>query len=70
MSKNKYLSGQPILCQLLSFIPRDLIDESVAQHQSDRYYKTMTTFKQLVFIFYKVVMRYKSLNNLCKKFTI
>ena len=66
MSKNKYLSGQPILCQLLSFIPRDLIDESVAQHQSDRYYKTMTTFKQLVFVFYGVVMRCESLNNLCK----
>ena len=44
MAKNKYLSGQPTLCQLLSFIPQDLIDESVSQHQSDRYYKTMTTF--------------------------
>jgi len=66
MAKNKYLSGQPIICQLLSFIPRDLIEESVIQHQSDRYYKTMTTFKQLVFVFYGVVMRCKSLNNLCK----
>ena len=26
----------------------------------------MTTFKQLVFVFYGVVMRCKSLNNLCK----
>lgn len=66
MSKNKYLSGQPILCQLLSFVPKDLIEESSLEHQSDRYYKTMTTFKQFVFLFYGVVMRCKSLNNLCK----
>ena len=66
MAKNKYLSGQPIICQLLSFIPKDLVDQSISEHQSDRYYKTMTTFKQLVFVFYGVVMRCKSLNNLCK----
>ena len=66
MAKNSYLSGHPILCQLLSYIPRDLVAESVSAHQSDRYYKTMTTFKQLVFVFYGVVMRCKSLNRLCK----
>lgn len=66
MAKNTHLSGQPIICQLLSYIPRELVVESVRAYQSDRYYKTMTTFKQLVFIFYGVVMRCKSLNNLCK----
>lgn len=66
MSKNKYLVGQPILCQLLSYIPRHLVDASVAEHESDRYYKTMTTYKQLVFLFYGVVMGCKSLNNLCR----
>ncbi|MEQ9297780.1 MAG: IS4 family transposase [Cyclobacteriaceae bacterium] len=66
MAKNSYLSGQPIICQLLSYVPKELVDSSVEEHQSDRYYKTMTTFKQLVFIFYGVVMRCKSLNNLCK----
>ena len=70
MAKNSYLSGQPILCQLLSFIPKHLVDESVATHQSDRYYKTMTTYKQMVFLFYGVVMRCKSLNNLCKNFLL
>lgn len=65
MSKNNYLAGQPILCQILSFVPQRLIEESVAQHQSDRYYKTMTTFKQFVFIFYGVVMRCNSLKNIC-----
>lgn len=66
MVKNTYLSGQPILCQLLSYLPEDLVRDCVAEYQSDRYYKTMTTYKQLVFIFYGVVMRCKSLNNLCK----
>jgi len=66
MAKNTHLSGQPIICQLLSFLPKTLVDESVTLHQSDRYYKTMTTYKQLVFMFYGVVMRCKSLNNLCK----
>ena len=66
MSKTNYLAGQPILCQLLSYIPNELVEQSVSEHQSDRYYKTMTTYKQLVFLFYGVVMGCKSLNNLCK----
>ena len=49
-----------------SDIPRHLVEESVLQHRSDRYYKTMTTYKQLVFLFYGIVMQCKSLNNLCK----
>ena len=56
MSKTNYLAGQSILCQLLSYIPNELVEQSVSEHQSDRYYKTMTTYKQLVFIFYGVVM--------------
>ena len=66
MSKNSYLAGQPIICQLLSYLPRELIDQSIAEHQSDRYYKTMTTFKQLIFLIYGVVTKCHSLNNLCK----
>lgn len=66
MAKNTYLSGQPILCQLLFYVPRSLFDEVVGEHQSDRYYKTMTTYKQFVFLFYGVVMKCRSLKNLCK----
>lgn len=66
MTKSTYLSGQPILCQLLSFIPSGLVDQVVSEHQSDRYYKTMTTFKQFVFMFYGVVMKCRSLKNVCK----
>ena len=38
----------------------------MSEHQSDRYYKTMTTWKQLVFMMYGVVTKCYSLNSLCK----
>ena len=66
MSKNTNLAGQPVICQLLSFLPRQIVDSCVSEHQSDRYYKTMTTWKQLVFMLYGVVTKCHSLNSLCK----
>lgn len=66
MAKNTNLAGQPVLCQLLSFLPREIVDACVSEHASDRYYKTMTTYKQLVFILYGVVTKSHSLNTLCK----
>lgn len=66
MSKNINLSGQPVICQLLSFIPADLIDTCVKEHKSDHYYKTLTTYRQLVFLLYGVISRCHSLRNLCK----
>ena len=66
MSKNIKLSGQPILCQLFSFIPDHTVTNAVTAHKSDRYYKTMSTKKQLVFILYGVITRCHSLQSLCK----
>ncbi len=66
MVKNTNLAGQPVLCQLLSFLPREIVDECSREHNSDRYYKTLTTYKQLVFILYGVVTKVHSLNTLCK----
>ena len=63
MGKNTNLAGQPVLCQLLSFL---IVDACVQQHDSDRYYKTMTTYKQMVFTLYGVVTKSHSLNTLCK----
>lgn len=60
------LSGHPIISQLLSFIPRELVDQASQTFQSDRYYKTMSTWKQLVFMLYGVVSKAQSLNSLCK----
>ena len=55
MSKNTNISGQPIICQLLSFIPTELIKECVNNHNSDRYYKTMSTYRQMVFLLYGLI---------------
>ncbi|SMD46301.1 FOG: Transposase and inactivated derivatives [Aquiflexum balticum DSM 16537] len=66
MAKNTNLAGQPVICQLLSFLPRQIVDFCVSEHLSDRYYKTMTTWKQLVFMLYGVVTKCHSLNSLCK----
>jgi len=60
------LSGQPVICQLLSFIPKGLADEASAKFGSDRYYKTMTCYKQLVFMLYGILSKSPSLNGLCK----
>jgi len=66
MSKNTNLTGQPVICQLLSFLPRQIVDFCVSERQSDWYYKNMTTWKQLVFMLYGVVTKCHSLNSLCK----
>jgi len=66
MNKNTNISGQPILCQLLSFVPSSVIQEAVGLHKSDYYYKTMTTYRQLVFLLYGVISKCHSLRNLCK----
>lgn len=66
MAKNTNLAGQPIICQLLSLLPREIVDRCVQEHRSDRYYKTMTAYKQLVFMVYGVVTKCPSLNLLCK----
>jgi hypothetical protein len=65
MQSNK-LSGHPVICQLLSFVPKELVKQAAEKFEADRYYKTMTTYKQLVFMLYGVVTKAPSLNSLCK----
>ena len=66
MGKNTKLAGQPVICQLLSYIPRHLVDQAVEIHQSDKHYSCMKTYKQMVFMLYGVISRCASLNSLCK----
>ncbi|WP_339880586.1 DUF4372 domain-containing protein [uncultured Algoriphagus sp.] len=49
------LSGHPIIRRLLSSLPREIVDKASETVQSDRYYKTMDAWKQLVFMLYGVV---------------
>lgn len=39
MGKSKKFVGQPILSQILSCIPTDIITQSGNKHKSNRYYK-------------------------------
>jgi len=43
-----------------------LVNKVVRKYQSDRYYKTLTTYKQLVFLLYGVISKAHSLNTLFK----
>lgn len=66
MSKATKMAGEPVLCQLFSLIPSQIIDEAVALYESDKYYKTMTTRKQLACLLYGVTTRVDSLQSLIK----
>jgi glutathione peroxidase-family protein len=66
MGKNTKLAGQPIICQLLSFLPKSIVDTAVSMHESDKHYHTMTTYKQMVFMLYGVISKCVSLTSLCK----
>ena len=45
-SKQNFLSGHPIIAQLLSLIPREIFSEVVEQQSSDRYYKKLKSPSQ------------------------
>ena len=64
--QNTKFSGQPIFCQLLSLIRPEIMQQSVDKFESDKYYKKMTTYKQLVFMLYGVINKQHSLTSLCK----
>jgi hypothetical protein len=48
MNKSKNFSGQPIISQVLKFIPTSIIAQIAKKHMSDRYYKRFKTYDHLV----------------------
>lgn len=71
MSKNKIKNcSQPILGQLLSFIPRELFKESVEKYNSDKWYKKVRSWDQFVFMFYGVLTGSSTLREIIKNFTL
>ena len=48
MNKSKNFSGQPIISQVLKFIPTSIISRTAKKHMSDRYYKRFKTYDHLV----------------------
>jgi hypothetical protein len=55
MSKVNIFPGQPIIGQVLSLIPRDLVTKTATEHQSDRYYKKFKTYEHVVTMMYAVM---------------
>lgn len=48
MSKSSFFTGQPVLTQLLSLIPRSVVNELSRKHKSDRYCKKFKAYDHLV----------------------
>lgn len=58
--------GMPIISQLISYIPLELIYQAVAEHDSDKSYKKLKTKEQLAFMLYGIVGKLESLNGLIR----
>jgi len=61
----KNLVGQPIFKQLVNFIPKGKFGLLVNKHQSARYYKTFTSWNQLVTMLFGVFSRCDSMRDIC-----
>jgi len=61
MSKGTFFIGQPIFSQVLSFIPRQVVNQLAREHKSDYYCKRFTTHEHLVTMLYCVFNHCNSL---------
>lgn len=68
MNKNttKKLIGQPIFTQVLNLIPKQIVKEKAGKLNSDRYYKTFTTWKHLICLLFGILSKCNSLRELCE----
>jgi hypothetical protein len=67
MSKDnkKKLVGQPIFKQLIDFLPKEKFDLLVNNYQSDKYYKSFSSWKQLVTMLFGIFSRCDSMGEVC-----
>lgn len=65
-NSDNFLSGHPIIAQLLSLIPREIFKDVVEQQGADRYYKKLKTTDHFICMFYAVLTRNGSLREVCK----
>ena len=61
----KNLVGQPIFKQIIKIIPRDKFNELVIKNKSDRYYKSMFSWEQLVIMLFGIFSRCDSMGEVC-----
>ena len=61
----KNLVGQPIFKQIINFIPKEKFEILIKKHDSDRYYKTFTSWKQTVTMLFGILSRCDSMSEVC-----
>jgi hypothetical protein len=64
MSKSKNFSGQPIISQVLNFLPSTIISRTAQEHNSDRYYKRFKTYDHLVTMIFATISGCSSLREI------
>ena len=66
MSEDKKFVGQPILSQILNFIPQELVRKVERKHRANRYYKRLPVRVHLVSLLYGVFSYCNGLRELCE----
>jgi hypothetical protein len=66
---NKY-AGQPILGQLLNYIPQHIFKQSVIEYNADKEHKTVSTWDQFTFMFYGILTGSSTLREIGKNFAL
>ena len=61
----KNLVGQPIFKQIIKMLPREQFDLLVKQLGSDRYYKTLFSWEQLMIMLFGIFSRCDSMGEVC-----
>jgi hypothetical protein len=61
----KHLVGQPIFKQVINIIPRSVFDLLAKHHKSDRYYKSLSSWDELVTLLFGIFSRCDSMREVC-----
>ena len=61
----KKLVGQPIFKQIIDLIPKEKFELLVNKHDSDRYYKTFSSWKQLITMLFGIFSCCDSMGEVC-----
>ncbi|MBC7695503.1 MAG: DUF4372 domain-containing protein [Burkholderiales bacterium] len=64
MSKSKKFSGQPIISQLLNFLPSSIISRTAQEHNTDRHFTRLKTNDQLVTMMFALINGCSSLREI------
>lgn len=71
MSKStNFYAGQPILGQLLNYIPKEIFAQSVSAYSSDDAHRTVSSWDQFTFMFYGILTGSATLREIAKGFAI